>query len=163
ADEFGGALSVADARLLLFPMRSLKGTFAWLSCPFALKRLKRDVEDSGLAGTCPLGEPPPGRSQHAGTCQDSALDFDPPARAGGPAAEDQRPEAEGGFRPPEETVRQDQGALPDRRQRNGRLRGLSRELGGAGAGAARGRRGRGEEGGQVMAVMMLERQRAADA
>jgi CRISPR-associated protein Cmr4 len=45
--EFGGALSVTDARLLAFPVRSLKGVFAWVSCPEALRRLQRDA---GLAG-----------------------------------------------------------------------------------------------------------------
>jgi CRISPR-associated protein Cmr4 len=44
--EFGGALSVTDARILAFPVRSLKGVFAWVSCPEALRRLQRDA---GLA------------------------------------------------------------------------------------------------------------------
>jgi CRISPR-associated protein Cmr4 len=48
ADKFGGALSVTDARLLAFPVRSLRGVFAWVSCPHALDRLKRDAELAGL-------------------------------------------------------------------------------------------------------------------
>jgi CRISPR-associated protein Cmr4 len=47
-DEFGGALSVGDARVVLFPMRSVKGTFAWTTSKFVLARLKRDLEDAGL-------------------------------------------------------------------------------------------------------------------
>jgi CRISPR-associated protein Cmr4 len=43
--EFGGALSVTDARILAFPVRSLKGVFAWVSCPEALRRLRRDAEE----------------------------------------------------------------------------------------------------------------------
>lgn len=46
--EFGGALSVTDARLLAFPVRSLKGVFAWVSCPEAIRRLKRDAEVAGI-------------------------------------------------------------------------------------------------------------------
>jgi CRISPR-associated protein Cmr4 len=63
--EHAGALSVGDARLLLFPMRSLVGTFAWLTCPFVLERLNRDLVDGGLSGSCNLGtipKPPGGQS-----------------------------------------------------------------------------------------------------
>lgn len=63
ADAFGGAVSVADARLVLFPMRSLRGTFAWLTCPFALRRLRRDLTDSKLATVFPFDQvaaPSPG-------------------------------------------------------------------------------------------------------
>jgi len=42
-----GALSFTDARLLLFPVRSLKGVFAWVTCPQALRRWRRDA---GLVG-----------------------------------------------------------------------------------------------------------------
>jgi CRISPR-associated protein Cmr4 len=43
ADKNAGALSVTDARLLAFPVRSLKGVFAWVSCPAVLERLQRDA------------------------------------------------------------------------------------------------------------------------
>lgn len=42
-DAYAGALSVTDGRLLAFPVRSLKGVFAWVSCPAVLQRLQRDV------------------------------------------------------------------------------------------------------------------------
>jgi CRISPR-associated protein Cmr4 len=53
--EFGGALSITDARLLAFPVRSLKGVFAWVSCPAVLQRLERDAVLAGktLEGTIP--------------------------------------------------------------------------------------------------------------
>ena len=41
AAEHAGALSVTDARLLAFPVRSLKGVFAWVTCPAVLERLAR--------------------------------------------------------------------------------------------------------------------------
>jgi len=34
---------VTDARLVAFPVRSLRGVFAWVTCPAALTRLNRDL------------------------------------------------------------------------------------------------------------------------
>lgn len=50
SSEFAGALSVTDARLAAFPVRSLKGVFAWVTCPAVLDRLARDADLAGLAG-----------------------------------------------------------------------------------------------------------------
>ena len=38
-----GALSLTDARILAFPVRSLKGVFGWVTCPAVLGRLARDL------------------------------------------------------------------------------------------------------------------------
>lgn len=38
-----GALSVTDARILAFPVRSLKSVFAWVTCPAVLGRFNRDL------------------------------------------------------------------------------------------------------------------------
>src|SRR5262249_17469463 len=46
SSSHAGALSVTDARILAFPVRSLRGVFAWVTCPAVLVRLKRDL---GLA------------------------------------------------------------------------------------------------------------------
>lgn len=43
ASDFAGAVSLTDARLLAFPVRSLRGVFAWVTCPAALERLHRDA------------------------------------------------------------------------------------------------------------------------
>ncbi len=43
AHEHAGALSPGDARLLLFPVRSLVGVFAWTTSRNVLARLKRDL------------------------------------------------------------------------------------------------------------------------
>ena len=48
AADHAGALSVGDARILLFPVRSLKGIFAWITCPMVLNRLKRDLATVGI-------------------------------------------------------------------------------------------------------------------
>ena len=45
-DSRGGAV-FTDAQLLALPVRSLCGTFAWVSCDFALRRLARDLATAG--------------------------------------------------------------------------------------------------------------------
>lgn len=47
-DSHAGALALGDARLLCLPVRSLAGTFAWVTCPFVLRRYARDLKDAGL-------------------------------------------------------------------------------------------------------------------
>lgn len=47
-DTNAGALCVTDARLLAFPVRSLKGVFAWITCPSVLTRLRRDAALAGI-------------------------------------------------------------------------------------------------------------------
>ncbi len=47
-DEHAGALSVGDARILLFPVRSLMGVFAWVTSQNALARFLRDAEMANL-------------------------------------------------------------------------------------------------------------------
>jgi CRISPR-associated protein Cmr4 len=48
ASDHAGALSVGDARLLLFPVRSLAGVFAWTTSVHLLARLRRDADLAGL-------------------------------------------------------------------------------------------------------------------
>lgn len=38
-----GALAFTDARLLLFPVKSMKGVFVWITSPVILRRLERDI------------------------------------------------------------------------------------------------------------------------
>ena len=45
--EYAGCLSVVDAKLLFFPVRSNKNVFQWITCPFVLKRFYRDVSAFG--------------------------------------------------------------------------------------------------------------------
>lgn len=53
ASAHAGALAVTDARLAAFPVRSLRGVFAWVTCPAVLVRLNRDLKlvdpNGGLA------------------------------------------------------------------------------------------------------------------
>ncbi len=41
-NAFAGSLLFSEARVLAFPVRSAKGSFAWITCPLMLQRAKRD-------------------------------------------------------------------------------------------------------------------------
>lgn len=41
--QFQGALGFTDARLLLFPVKSMKGVFAWITCERVLEQFKKDL------------------------------------------------------------------------------------------------------------------------
>ncbi|WP_010478235.1 type III-B CRISPR module RAMP protein Cmr4 [Thermococcus zilligii] len=47
AGEHAGAISVGDAKILLFPVRSARGVFAYVTSPLVLERFKRDMELAG--------------------------------------------------------------------------------------------------------------------
>jgi len=47
AHDHAGAISVGDARILLFPVRSLMGVFAWVTSKDVLARFKRDAQMAG--------------------------------------------------------------------------------------------------------------------
>jgi CRISPR-associated protein Cmr4 len=46
AEEHAGSVQFSDQRLLLLPVRSLKGTFAWVTSPYVLNRFVRDAQDA---------------------------------------------------------------------------------------------------------------------
>lgn len=59
ASDHAGALSVGDARVLLFPVRSLAGVFAWVTSQNVLARFKREAEMAGLqVNWDPIGPAP---------------------------------------------------------------------------------------------------------
>ena len=49
ADKHAGAISVTDARILAFPVRSLRGVFSWTICMSVLERFNRDAALAQLA------------------------------------------------------------------------------------------------------------------
>ncbi|MBX3197805.1 MAG: type III-B CRISPR module RAMP protein Cmr4 [Labilithrix sp.] len=58
ADRAGKVL-VSDARLLLLPVRSLTGTYRWLTSPLVIERYHRDLARCGVSATrTPLPEIP---------------------------------------------------------------------------------------------------------
>ncbi len=48
--EFASCISITDAKILLYPVRSLRGVFAWITCPLVLRRFKNDLASVGLDG-----------------------------------------------------------------------------------------------------------------
>lgn len=47
--EHAGALIFTDARILLFPVKSIRGVFGWITCPSILERFKKDLEIAGIS------------------------------------------------------------------------------------------------------------------
>lgn len=58
-DPYAGSVSLMDGRLLLLPVRSLAGVFAWMTSPFILKRLIRDCKMSNIQAGWPTAVPVP--------------------------------------------------------------------------------------------------------
>ncbi len=65
ADAHAGALSLTDARILAFPVRSLRGVFAWVTCAAVLTRLQRDL---ALVAALPAFGPFPDVSSNQAAC-----------------------------------------------------------------------------------------------
>lgn len=42
-ESHAGAIAFTDAKILLFPVKSLKGIFAWVTCPHVLERFKKEM------------------------------------------------------------------------------------------------------------------------
>ena len=62
ASAHAGAATFTDARLLAFPVRSLKGVFAWVTCKAVLDRYARDLALAGItaAGLSSVADPSTG-------------------------------------------------------------------------------------------------------
>lgn len=45
--EGSSCVAFTDAKILLYPVRSVKNTFAWITCPFVLKRFEEDLQSIG--------------------------------------------------------------------------------------------------------------------
>lgn len=50
AAEHAGSVQFGDVTLAFLPMRSLRGTFAYVTSPYLLRRLVRSMKEAGLAG-----------------------------------------------------------------------------------------------------------------
>lgn len=64
-----GTLLASDARLLLLPVRSLTGSYKWVTCPHLLERYLRDLRRCGGSVTMTLASPQPKQAFAAGTEQ----------------------------------------------------------------------------------------------
>ncbi|MBW8875863.1 MAG: type III-B CRISPR module RAMP protein Cmr4 [Acidobacteria bacterium] len=67
ASEHSGAVQFSDAYLLLMPVRSIRGTFAWVTSPYLIRKLARGAREArfaladlpgspGATNCCILGE-----------------------------------------------------------------------------------------------------------
>ncbi len=55
ASDHGGAVQFSDVHTVLLPVRSLAGTFAWVTSPYLLSRFARDAREAGIAlGAVPV-------------------------------------------------------------------------------------------------------------
>jgi CRISPR-associated protein Cmr4 len=72
-NSFAGALSVTDARILAYPVRSLRGVFAWVTCAAVLDRLSRDLR---LVGETLLAQTPKLNHEQAACPANSPLLID---------------------------------------------------------------------------------------
>ncbi|GAC1637331.1 MAG: type III-B CRISPR module RAMP protein Cmr4 [Ktedonobacteraceae bacterium] len=45
-ENYASSAQFSDQRILLLPIRSLAGTFAWVTSPYILRRLARDIQDA---------------------------------------------------------------------------------------------------------------------
>lgn len=56
---FAGSLIFSEARVIAFPIRSAKGSYAWITCPLMLQRATRDgvFDPSDLSNPSDLSEP----------------------------------------------------------------------------------------------------------
>ena len=55
--DFASCITITDAKILLFPVRSLKGVFAWITCPFVLKRFQEELQSVGIHVNLKYPEP----------------------------------------------------------------------------------------------------------
>jgi CRISPR-associated protein Cmr4 len=53
-ETHASAIAFIDARILLFPVKSLKGVFGWITCPNNLERFKEDLKLAGLDQKLPV-------------------------------------------------------------------------------------------------------------
>lgn len=83
ASEHAGALVVGDARLLALPVRSFKGTFAWVTSPLLLRLALRDLGKTEADYPIPHDLVPHNAVAAGGTCIEGAKiylqDLDIPA------------------------------------------------------------------------------------
>ncbi len=72
ASDHAGSVAFSDARLLLMPVRSVAGTFAWVTSPWLLASFGREAKLAGFGDLPPTPVVP--TVEHCQTSGDTALD-----------------------------------------------------------------------------------------
>jgi len=57
ASENAGSVQFSDANLVFLPVRSVRGTFAWVTSPYILRRLARDAGEANIRCLALLAQP----------------------------------------------------------------------------------------------------------
>lgn len=73
ASDYAGSAQFSDQRLLLMPIRSLFGTFSWVTSPFLLQRFQREAVETALTAQPPAQPPQPGNELACVTEAGSAI------------------------------------------------------------------------------------------
>jgi len=66
-----GGISITDARILAFPVRTLKGVFGWITCPLVLDRYRRDLDLAEIKVNWNISKPT--SNEEAKVCKNSNL------------------------------------------------------------------------------------------
>lgn len=61
ASDHAGSVQFSDVNLVFLPVRSVCGTFAWVTSPYLLRRLVRDAAEVGASKLAALQLPQPGK------------------------------------------------------------------------------------------------------
>jgi CRISPR-associated protein Cmr4 len=72
-EQAAGALAVSDGHLVMLPVPSLYGTFAWVTSPLALARLRRDLVAAGTRALPAAPDPAVGVGAVARLAEESVL------------------------------------------------------------------------------------------
>ncbi len=67
--DYAGAISFTDAKILLFPVKSVKGVFAWITCPAVLERFKRELEINNIPNQLKISDVTGDKSLSPNDCE----------------------------------------------------------------------------------------------
>ncbi|MEO0264450.1 MAG: type III-B CRISPR module RAMP protein Cmr4, partial [candidate division WOR-3 bacterium] len=73
-EENASCVSFTDAKILLYPVRSVKGVFAYITCPYVLNRFKNELKSIGISDL--PGIPSLTKEDAILVCTDSELKID---------------------------------------------------------------------------------------
>ena len=68
SENDAGALIVGEGRILLFPVRTNRGLFAWVTCGEVIEHFRRECRDAGVAFSLPLAEAAAGKALTSPHC-----------------------------------------------------------------------------------------------
>lgn len=73
ADSTASAISFSDARTFLFPVRSIRGTFAWVTCPLVIDRFNEEMRTYFWGSEQAALDLPPKQTANAVASKDKLL------------------------------------------------------------------------------------------